>query len=308
MPAVVDQIMTRARAIRRQILAEIEAASPAEVMTKPAPDRWSARDVAIHLGNWEAEAVAWFHLLLKGKPLPTTGYEDIDKWNAEHQVPYAHLDMAGALDYLASTRRDLEAVVAQVTEEHLASNPSFQALLLMTPDHEAGHLYQIREAIALARGDHHGAARHGLGYARERVLLQANLEFRNAAAWEWKPGPEKWSVREILVHLAAWDWYWAGHLQALAENRELPPQPWAVSSVDEWNKQMVAAGTYRTLADTLHELGAARGALEVQLARLSPAQIAGPQVQEWLKALREHDDHHMHTMLDRRRASRAAGK
>jgi DNA-binding IclR family transcriptional regulator len=54
-----------------------------------------------------------------------------------------------------------------------------------------------------------------------------------------------------------------------------------------------------TLADVLAELGAAREAMETQLLRLTPAQLAASaDAQSWL-GYREHDDHHMHKILER---------
>ncbi|HLN64013.1 MAG TPA: DinB family protein, partial [Symbiobacteriaceae bacterium] len=139
MPAQVDSVMQRARGIRTLIRAEVQGATPTALMQK-AGDRWSARDVLIHLGNWEAEAVTWFGCLLNSEPIPQSS-KPIDEWNAEHMAAYAELDAAGAVAYIEGTRQELEQVVTRITEEHLAGNPSFLGLLLMTPDHEIGHLH-----------------------------------------------------------------------------------------------------------------------------------------------------------------------
>jgi uncharacterized damage-inducible protein DinB len=297
--------MQRARGIRTLIRAEVQGATPTALMQK-AGDRWSARDVLIHLGNWEAEAVTWFGCLLNSEPIPQSS-KPIDEWNAEHMAAYAELDAAGAVAYIEGTRQELEQVVTRITEEHLAGNPSFLGLLLMTPDHEIGHLHQLREALALARGDRQAAARHYLAYSRQRVLTRLNLEYRSPASLEWKPAPAVWSIKEMLIHLAAADRFWAGRFAALADSQPLPAPPWAEVELDDWNQATVAAGSYQTLAEVLHELGGARGALEAQLQRLSAEQVSSSEAQEWLKAIREHDDHHMHKLLDRLHAWRAAG-
>lgn len=285
MPVQVDQIMQRARQIRAQILAEVQQATPAAAMQRPG-DRWSARDVLIHLGNWEAEAVTWFTHLLKNEPIQQSPLP-IDQWNAEHLAPYAHLDLAGALAYIAETRQALEQVTAQITEEHLASNPSFLGLLLMTPDHEIGHLHQIREALALAQGAPQAAARHYLTYARQRILTRLNLEYRSPASLEWRPAPEAQSIKEILLNLALHDSQGARTLRAFALGEDLAPGGTGETP------------SHLTLGEALHELGAARGALDAELDRLTAKQIAAPELQSWLKAVRKHDDDQMHQILDR---------
>lgn len=301
MPIQVDHVMHRARQIRHRIRTEIQQAPPAAAMQRPG-ERWSARDVLIHLGNWEAEAVTWFHHLLKQEPIPPIAIP-IDQWNAEHMAPYADLDLAGAIAYIEGTRRELEQIATQITAEHLSSNSSFLGLLQMTPEHEIGHLHQIREALALAQGDLHAGARHYLAYTRQRVLTRFNLEFRSTASLEWKPEPEAWSIKEMLIHLAIRDRQWTQDLQAFGTGEPLP-EP--ATAVDEATKQAVLAESYQTLGEIIHELGAARGALEVELDRLTAAQITAPAVQAWLKAVRKHDDQYMYQMLDRIAAWRKA--
>lgn len=288
MPVQVDQIMHRTRQIRAQILTEIQAATPAATMQRPG-ERWSARDVLIHLGNWEAEAVAWFKLLLKNEPIQQSPLP-IDQWNAEAMAPYAHLDLAGALAYIAGTRQELEAVTAQITNQHLASNPAFLGLLLMTPDHEIGHLHQIREALAHAQGAPQAAARHYLAYARQRVLTRLNLEYRSPASLDWRPSAGVPSIKEILLGLALRDRQGAQALRAFALGNPLTE----VTEPEE-----TPTPSYLTLGEALHELGAARGALAAELDHLTAEQIAAPELQVWLKAARKHDDDQMHQILDR---------
>lgn len=286
MSAQVDQVMQRARQIRERILAEIQEAAPTAAVQRPG-ERWSARDVLIHLGNWEAEAVTWFGHLLRNEPIQQSPLP-IDQWNAEQMAPYADLDLTGAIAYIEGTRRELEAVTAQITAEHLASNPSFLGLLLMTPDHEIGHLHQIREALALAQGDLHAGARHYLAYARQRVLTRLNLEYRSPASLEWRPEPGAWSIKELLHHLAQSDRRWADQLAA--HQSLLPPTSLEQAPLDS---------AYWSLAEVLVELGAARGALEAELDRLPTERLTTPEMQAWLKAVRKQDDDQMHQILDR---------
>lgn len=297
MPVEVEQIMDRARAIRASIMAAVQGATAAQLDHKPG-DRWSAREILLHLGNWEAEAVIWLQHMLRNEPIPQGGSADINQWNAEHLAPYAHLDAAGAIAYIEQSRRDLETTVAQVTEAHLQADKRFIPVIIMTPDHEEGHLHQLLEALAIARGDQHEAAIQYLAYARARILARLRFESRPVSSLFWRPDGKGWSILDLLNHLAIWDRGGAAYFASVADGRPLPDPPYPPGGLDEWNQRQVAQRRHESVAAVLHELGEARGALTAQLRRLTPAQLATEGSQEWLKELRQHDDHHMHQMIN----------
>ncbi len=296
--------MERARAIRSLLLAEVEQATTDEMLRRPG-SRYSARDVLVHVGNWEEEAVRWLPYMLRGEPVPQMEPKSIDEINAEMLARYDHLDVAGAVGYLADVRTQLEDLAEQITHEQWQCDRSFLGVLIMCPDHEIAHLHQLREALAAARGDAVEAAVRYLRYTRQRVLVRVNPEFRSADALTWRPPDGKWTTREILIHLAVWDRFAAYHFSELAAGRPAPPMPFPEGGLDAWNQAQVDAGAWMTLTDILAELGAAREALEAALRRLTPEQLAGPDAQSWLE-YRQHDEHHMHQILARLQGWRAS--
>lgn len=288
--------MNRARAIRNLVLAEVAQATPAELAAKPV-QRWSALEVLIHIGNWEEEAVNWLPYLLKGEQPPQREQKPIDELNAEMIGRYAHLDVKGALEYLAGLHTQYEELASAVTDVHL-QNLQILGILLMVPDHEVGHLHQVREALALARGEKAEAAIHHLRYHRQRVLARLNLELRPVESVNWRPEAGKWSIKEMLVHLAVWDRFAVGVFAAIAEGRPIPAMPFPEGGLDEWNKAQVSAAAWMTLADVLGDLGAAREAMELQIRRLTPEQAESAVAQEWF-SYGEHDKEHMMKIMDR---------
>lgn len=302
----VESIMNRARSVRALIMAEAQQATPEEMTHKPG-SRWSVCDILVHLGNCDEESAIWLDYLLKGETPPQQQHMiPPDEWNAQHLAKYAHLDTPGALDYLQETHRCFEAVAARITEEHLKSNPRFIPHLAMTPGHELCHLHQIREALAVASGDARGAALHSLAQARQSVLAYLNLESRPGSAFEWRPESGGWSIKETLMHLAIWDRFAVSVFEALAEGRELPPMPCPEGKLHQWNQEQVEARSWQSLADVFHELGAAWGALEEQMKRLTPAQLAEDRVQGVATVYREHDIHHAKKIRERLRQWRQA--
>jgi len=305
LPHQVDAVINRCRAIRNLLLAEVRQATATELNAKPG-GRWSAREVLIHIGNWEAEGASWLPYFLKGDRPPEKEAKPIDELNAAMIAPYAALDLAGVLDYLAGVRAQLEEAAGQITEEHL-KNPAFMGTLLMCADHEIGHLHQLREALAHARGDLVEAAIENLRYHRQRVLTRLNLEFRPVDAITWRPADGKWTIKENLIHLAVWDRFAVGVFAAIAEGLPVPAMPFPEGGLDEWNRAQVDSFAWMSLADVLAELGAAREALELQIRRLTPAQIAVSPAKDWL-GYGEHDKEHMYKILDRLNGWRQAAQ
>jgi|GEM_PF-1828200 len=307
MTARIERIMHRTRALRTKLLELVTQAEPEHLAYHP-EGRWSVRDILIHLGNWEEEAVTYLRHMLRGEEPPTTDSSDINKWNAEALARYAELDAAGAVEYLNRVRYEYEEAVALITADHMAANRSFLPLLLMSPDHEAGHLYQVREVLARAKGDLAEAALNYLGYARARILTRINLEYRSTESLEWRAAPDKWSVRDNLIHLAIWDRWLVEYFAAVADERQRPALPVPPDQFAAWNDVQVGATRHLTLAEVLHEFGAAREALEAQIRRFKPAHFDDRAVKAYLDGWREHEDHHMHAILKVLQGWRAAQK
>lgn len=291
----VDVIMQRTRALWSLLEDEVRSATTDELLAKPG-DRWSARDSLVHIGNWEEEGVVYFDSLFTEQPFAANNLP-IDEWNAQHLAKYAQLDMDGVMAYLRAQHQALEAYAERITEAQMNGNPSFRGLLLMTPDHVAGHLHQIREAVARARGDEQGAGLHYLAYARQRVLTRLNLEYRPVASLEWRPAEGKWNIKEQLIHLSLWDRHWVGLFDAVAADRPLPGYPCPPEELDRYNQEQVAARSWWSLAETLHEFGAARGALMDAYRRLTLEQAMSEPVRQRLERSRKHDDMHMYSIL-----------
>lgn len=285
-----ESLLSRARATRARILSIAAEASPEELSFRPGA-RWSARDTLIHIANWEEQAVKYFGHLTREEQIPDSGFRHVDEQNAAMLAPHAGLDIAGVLAYMERVRAELESCYAAVTAEQFEANPSFPGLMLMSPDHELGHIHQICEAIAWARNDRKAAAFHYLGYARERIVVRLNLEFRPVAANEFPV--DGVSIKDLLAGLALRD-------RLLTEG--LARGEWEQPA----DRSVKSGGA--SLAAVLHDLGAARGALEAELGRLPATSFAEEAVWTWLADVRDHENKLIYQILSRLRAWREAAK
>lgn len=287
----VAAVLRRAREVRHLIVQEVAAASPEELTRKPRK-RWSARDTLVHLVTCEQMATRMLRHFILGEPFPLTDPLPPDEWNARELARYAHLDAAGAVALLQQTRQALEETAGLATEAHLGR---VVRELRRLGDHEYGHLYQIREALSRARGDAVAGELHGLAYARHQVLGLVNLEEYPAAALEWRPASERWSVKETLLHLAIWDRHFARVYAAIADDADVPPWPYPDGELDRWNREQVEALSWMTLSEALHECGEAWALMTAQLRRISPAQWETERARGW-HGYREHELHHVETI------------
>jgi uncharacterized damage-inducible protein DinB len=292
MPAEVNAVLTRSRAIRARVVAELEKATLAEIAWKPG-ERWSAREILIHLATNDAAGTRILGYLNRGEQPPRETPLPPDAWNARELAKHADLDASGAIGLLHRTRRDWEAAALQITPESLSAA---LPVIVMNPGHELGHLHQIQEVLALARGDQKAAVLSRFAYARQQMLVVLDLENLPAEALTWRPSQGGWSGKEILLHMAVWDRLLAGALEAVADGRPLPPEPFPEGQLDAWNDEQVAALAWMTVSEALHEFGAARGEAEAQLRRCTPAQLE--QAGGWVN-LYKHDLHHLDQMARR---------
>lgn len=297
MVPAVERIMSRARTIRSLIMQNVHNAD-ADALNHKVDGRWSVRDTLIHLGNCDEAGARVLGNFLRGEDPPADLNLPTDEWNAKELARFEHLDSAGAVEYFQQARHGLDKVAEQISEDHLLNGRPILQSLSMSVGHENGHRYQIKEALAAVRGDQCGVALNALTYSRQQILPVLELETLAPAALEWRPDPEAWSIKEILIHLAVWDRYKAGVYAAIADGRPAPGRPYPEGELDRWNREQVAALAWLSLAEVIHELGVARGALEEQIKRLTPDQWQHERASHWTMN-RRHDLEHLPTIWKR---------
>lgn len=262
------------------------------------PGRFSGKDFVGHLAAWEAELVQTLHAVAQGQPGSLWSISDFDAFNQEQARRRAHLTLAEQVAELHSVRANLIAALQQLPDAVL-EQPRISRTLAYMPLHDAEHLPSFQERFAAARGDLRRAAVHRLEYTRAEIL--AGLERLPLEALEERL-PEKWSIKEILLHLGSRDELCAEALLALAHDRPLPSElrPPDKQQLDESNAAHVAARAHYTPYRALHYFAEMRGRFVGALLSLPDAIWQREEVQAWIDRRKQHDAHHSRDIGQRR--------
>jgi hypothetical protein len=141
---------------RGQLIRNIETCRIRDI-ERPFIGSWSLKDIVGHVASWEAEVVAAFHELEKGKRPALLdsdeSTEDEDEWNREHVERKRGLEFWNVLDQLKAGREELLEALDSVTDEDLAADGSNYARVVQSAiDHDREHWHGIAAALAGLEG------------------------------------------------------------------------------------------------------------------------------------------------------------
>ena len=135
------------------LAAVFEGVSEEEASHQPGPDEWSAKDVVCHLLGGERDTHAWIIDLIGGEERWSDGWAG--NIRTRHVgILAAFPTVPALLEELKRNELETAAMLAALPEAFVARKGSFWRLaygVLDSPSHNAGHLDQIRAAIASAR-------------------------------------------------------------------------------------------------------------------------------------------------------------
>lgn len=258
--------MARLRAERAALLAVLDGVADAELSAAP-EGRWSAAGILRHLIDVETDVVQGVGALNRGEKPDWFGVSDWDARNAAKAALWEQKPAPDLRVALAASRAELEWCLNSLGEDQL-ENRRYAAGFEIAAIHDFEHLPGVLERVALARGDHRTAAVQYAAITRHELL--AFLERASLEAFDERL-PEKWSIKEILLHLAVRDRMWTEIVRRVSAggSDEWPHTP---EELDSWNQREVAKLSHLGPARTLVLLGEAR-------AEWNDAMMAAP---DWL--------------------------
>ncbi len=110
-----------------------------------------------------------------------------------------------------------------------------------------------------------------------RAALEATLT-RLSDAQRVAPGHERWSVKDHLAHIAAWERMIVAHLRNGSDHTiaGMSPTEYAAASLDELNERLYQRNREHALSEVLVEFHAAHAAIVAFIATLDERALARP--------------------------------
>lgn len=288
-----EQLLERIRGERALVMAVLQSATEEELHDAP-PGRWSVAEVLRHLMVFERDLRTGIDDIDAGQPSHWTKISNWQVYNDEQAALWKEQPIADIRQAFVDHRAKLEERIAAVTDEQWA-NPAYTRYILPVAGHDLEHLPGILERLARTRGDHREAIVRWAEIGRNEVLA---LVFRLPEEAFEERVPGKWSVKEILLHLAGRDRHWAAQIRAVASARP-EGAPLSREEQEAWNQANVKAGAHFTPGRVLYELGEARGLWAGAMLNTPDAVAESEVFQRWARRRMEHDRHHLKQLVER---------
>ncbi len=284
MPLNLPVLLAKIASARSDLMWSVTGLDEAALTSPSADATRTLKDILAHIAAWEMWTTDQLRLVAAGKSA---------------DLPRA--DVEGDNRRILAQRRDwpLCRVLAELTNSHAAlmygvhqwTHHSLDARypapwgsvrparwLEKSAEHDIRHAAEITAwRLATGRSDH--------GAGPGCVLLAAMQSTRDdLLAWaglithEHRSVCGTWNVRDVLGHVADWEFYIARALGQMAAG-QLGGEPYGV--LDTWNADHVSARQVQTLKQVTADLNAARAAVLAALEPLSDAALSAHVPSRW---------------------------
>ncbi len=142
------QILKRLAAAWEDFQESYAGLSEAQLHAPGAAGDWSVKDILAHVNAWEAEALKYLPVILRGERPPRYSvlYGGIDAFNAQSVESKRNLPLAEVQEQLEDTHRRLIALIQATPDEAFTGETPFRRRLrLDTYSHYPIHSRAIRE-------------------------------------------------------------------------------------------------------------------------------------------------------------------
>jgi len=255
-------------AARAELLWQIVSLDEGALTASSVFDDWTAKDLLAHIAAWDRWEHRTMKCMLAGSVPDFSAVEDQDAFNAAVVAQWRDRALAEVLAELQAARADWVAWLRSLPEEAFFRprffhtwDWSFPGCVEVQERHDAEHTAQLRswqEACDLEDGTGPGELLLAvLTAAREELLAAAALIPPQARAS--RPVCGHWTLKDVLAHVADWEWLGVEGLRHMAAGR--PPQVEHVEDIDAWNQAHYEARRDQPWEDVWSDLHAAREAL-----------------------------------------------
>lgn len=287
------ELINQMRTERAALKVILDGATDEELGYVP-PGRWSASEILRHLMDFEDDVMQGLRELAQGQTPSWMAVRDRNARNAQKAQLWPSRPLADIRADFEAHRKELESHLLALTEEELADPRYFQGFR-SAAEHDFEHIAGIQERLAQARGDVRAATVHWVDISR-RNLLTVLRRIPLEAYDESLPG--KWSIKEILLHLAIRDRMWTGTLSNVigGGSDDWPHNP---DELDAWNQAEVAKLAHLPPQQVLYVLGEARGEWNQIMLMAPDWLVADERYRRWAVRRIDHDRWHLSQIVER---------
>lgn len=283
-----DHLLASLAAERAGLLWQLVGLDERLLVEEPLFDEWTARDLLVHLAAWDRWEERTMKDLLAGGAADLAAVQDQDGFNAAAVAAWSGRTLADVLAELRAARADWVAWLRTVPlEAFFRCRPigdldwSFPICVEIQRQHDVEHALHLevwRKSGELERSTGpRELLSASLAAARDELLGAAALV--PPAARDSLPVCGSWTLKDVLAHVADWDWLGVEGLRHMAAGH--PPQVEVVEEIDAWNQLHYEARRDEPWEAVWADFHAAREAMETVLAGMSQAGLERPFALPW---------------------------
>ena len=269
---------------------------------------WTIKDLLAHIAAWDRWELREMKRMASGEAPDLTAVRDMDAFNAAVVAAWRGRTLAEVLAELREARVAWVAWLRTLPEEELfrhrlfeSEDWSFPGCVEVQWRHDAEHGAQIaawREVEGLkGKTGPKAVLIAALAAARDELLTAAALVLPEER--ESRPVCGEWTLKDVLGHVADWEWLGVEGLRQMAAGRA--PQVEHVEDLDAWNRAHVEARRDQSWEAVWADFHAARRTLLEVLEGMSQAHLErsfpspwGPDITpyRWVCVYLAHDREH----------------
>lgn len=300
-------LMADLAAERAGLLWQAVALDEGALTGSPVFDDWTAKDLLAHVAAWDDMFAGCIELVLAGREDEIEGV-DLDANNARWHAERAAWPVARAVEACVTARDGFLAAAARLPDEAFYQRravpwgaSSVCQWAQWRAWHDAAHAGELaawREEQDLARVcGPKPVLVAALDAAREELLAAAALIPPEERAS--RPVCGRWILRDVLGHIADWEWIGVGGLRQMAAGQA--PLVEHIDDIEAWNQAHYEARRDQSWEEVWLDLHAVRAELLEVLGGMSQTALSQshhfPWGQEgtahrWVSVFVEHDRDH----------------
>jgi hypothetical protein len=298
------RLLARLAAERAGLLQGLLGLDEADLVGPFVHDDWTVKDILAHIAAWDRWEERVMRAMIAGATPDFSEVQDFAVSNAAFVAPWRERGLAEVLSELAAARREWVAWLVGLRDAeffrkraYAGHNWTFSEVPLQVQwEHDAEHSAAItswRQAAGLT--GHAGGAmsvlRAAVDAARDELL--AAVALIPADERTSRPVCGDWTLKDLLGHIADWEWYAVSGLRRMPVGEPPPPlyppqtggempalDPSQAGgetggeSIERWNQAHAAARRDQPWERVWEDLGGAHRAFLEILAEMDPTALS----------------------------------